>query len=253
MAIPQNVVGFQNAKEGNGYVGFFAACNGGNSALEFIQVKLKSKLEKGKSYCLSFFINLSDSSEYGIDRIGAIFTSIPIFGTFALFEQLYFPQIESPEDTPFTNKEDWEMISGEICGSGTEEFLTIGNFRPNLNSNFYPAGNGGPPIGNCAYYFIDVVELIPCGICAGYVPELPDVLTPNGDGVNDEFVFEGDGNAELHLFIYNRWGAEVYAQKGYGLEWNGRSNNGTRLTDGVYFYVIEGNGIRKSGTVSLFH
>jgi gliding motility-associated-like protein len=252
MGVPLNAAGFQEAKDGEGYAGFFWFCDVGNAEMELIQVQLKDKLEKGKLYCLSFYISLADSSEYGIDRIGAFFSPNPTFGA-SIEEQKYTPQIETPPNLPFLDKIEWNIITDDFCANGDEQFLTIGNFHSNEEVNFYPSGYGGGEIGICAYYYVDMVELISCGICPGYVPELPNVLTPNGDGVNDEFLFEGDGITELRLFIYNRWGTEVYTQKGYGLNWNGRTNNGTRLTDGVYFYVIEGNGTRKSGTVSLFH
>ncbi|MCG9912346.1 MAG: gliding motility-associated C-terminal domain-containing protein [Flavobacteriales bacterium] len=254
MSIPLNIPGNQNAMDGNGYGGFFGGIKVANPVTELMQVKLNHKLEKGRKYCLSYYVSLSDSSEYGIDRLGALFSSEALTGPFVSDTvSFYLPQIETPEGISYTDKENWEIVSGEICGTGIEEYLTIGNFRPNLKTNFYSAGNWGPGFGIAAYYYVDMVELISCGICPGYIPELPNVLTPNGDGVNDEFLFEGDGITELRLFIYNRWGTEVYTQKGYGLNWNGRTNNGTRLTDGVYFYVIEGNGTRKSGTVSLFH
>ena len=253
MGVPQNVAGYQIAKDGNGYVGFFWFCDVGNAEMELIQVSLESKLEKGRLYCLSYYVSLADSSEYGIDRLGALFTSTAISGSSALDDQLYSPQIETPMNVPFLEKIEWEIVSGEFCAQGGEQFLTLGNFHPNMEVNFYPSANGGGEIGVCAYYFVDMIELIPCGACPGYVPELPNVLTPNGDGINDGFFFEGDGSTELRLNIYNRWGTEVYKKKGYGLEWNGRANDGSSLTNGVYFYVIEGSGTRKTGTVSLFH
>jgi gliding motility-associated-like protein len=254
MGVPQNVPGYQSAINGNGYSGGFWGIKIATPYTEQVGVKLTSMLEKGRKYCLRFYVSLSDSSEYAIDRLGALFSSEALTGPFVSDTvSLYTPQIETPEGIPFIKKQEWEAVSGEICGTGSEEYLTIGNFHPNLNTHFYPAGDWGIDFLGAAYYYVDLVELIPCGICPGYVPELPNVLTPNGDGVNDEFVFEGDGITELRLFIYNRWGAEVYKQEGFGIFWNGRTNDGTRLTDGVYFYVIEGNGTRKSGTVSLFH
>jgi gliding motility-associated-like protein len=254
IGVPQNIAGYQNAIDGNGYGGWAWGIKVTSPNTELIGVKLTTKLEKERKYCLRFYVSLSDSSEYGIDRLGALFSSEALTGPFVSDTVSFFmPQIETPEGISFIKKQDWEMVSGEICGTGIEEYLTLGNFHPNLKTNFYQAGNWGAGFGIAAYYYMDMVELIPCGICPGYVPELPNVLTPNGDGVNDEFVFEGDGITELRLYIYNRWGAEVNKQNGYGLYWNGRTNDGTRLTDGVYFYVIEGNGTRKSGTVSLFH
>jgi len=105
-------------------------------------------------------------------------------------------------------------------------------------------------IDNCPYY------------------ELPNVFTPNGDQINDEFSAYsirgydcGEGDcipAEIRLkcarFVesvnftaYNRWGQPVYskydrigedAQSIY-IDWNGRDDNKQELSSGVYYYVAE--------------
>ena len=64
---------------------------------------------------------------------------------------------------------------------------------------------------------------------------VPNVMTPNGDGVNDIF----DINyIELYdvkkLTIYNRWGNPVYTSEDYQNDWDGGN-----VSDGVYFYVLE--------------
>ena len=53
------------------------------------------------------------------------------------------------------------------------------------------------------------------------------------------------------LMIYNRWGKKVFEAEGNGLKWDG-THNGNALTDGVYFYVLEGEEYRRSGSVILF-
>ncbi|RBL89038.1 T9SS type B sorting domain-containing protein [Chitinophaga flava] len=63
---------------------------------------------------------------------------------------------------------------------------------------------------------------------------IPNVITPNGDGKNDHFVipglnrFPGSG-----LFIYNRWGNQVYQNKNYDNTWDGAG-----LSEGTYFYIL---------------
>jgi hypothetical protein len=105
-------------------------------------------------------------------------------------------------------------------------------------------------IDNCPYY------------------ELPNVFTPNGDQINDEFSaysirgFDcGEGDcipAELRLkcarfvesvsfTVYNRWGQEVYSQfarigndaQSIYLDWNGKDFSRQDLSSGVYYYVAE--------------
>ena len=68
-------------------------------------------------------------------------------------------------------------------------------------------------------------------------PELiiPNVITPNNDGVNDRFYIRG---LELYdtrpIIIINRWGIIVYFNENYTNDWDGG-----KLSDGVYFYVLE--------------
>lgn len=80
---------------------------------------------------------------------------------------------------------------------------------------------------------------------------IPNVITPNGDGKNDNFFIPGltkfPGSA---LYIYNRWGNQVYQNKNYDNKWNGYG-----LSEGTYYYILElrtEQGIRKyKGWVEL--
>lgn len=66
---------------------------------------------------------------------------------------------------------------------------------------------------------------------------IPNVVTPNGDGVNERFVIR---NLLLYshrqLVVYNRWGSEVYRSDQYNNDWDGMN-----VPDGVYFGVVEIN------------
>ena len=63
---------------------------------------------------------------------------------------------------------------------------------------------------------------------------IPNVFSPNGDGVNDYFVIR---NLQLYdfrpLVIYNRWGNVVYQSDQYNNDWDGRG-----VPDGVYYGVV---------------
>ena len=69
---------------------------------------------------------------------------------------------------------------------------------------------------------------------------LPNVITPNGDGINDflEFNFDTFGTC-IHLTIYNRWGNKVFEEEKYRNLWRGRDQDGNDLSDGVYFYTLD--------------
>ncbi|CAN5336803.1 hypothetical protein BH09BAC5_BH09BAC5_13050 [soil metagenome] len=82
-------------------------------------------------------------------------------------------------------------------------------------------------------------------------------ITPNGDGHNDLWIID---YLELHLpntvTIYNRWGTIVWKGENYDnstVVWNGSNMNGSPLTDGTYFYVIEADGAHMESWVELSH
>ena len=65
---------------------------------------------------------------------------------------------------------------------------------------------------------------------------VPNVLTPNGDGSNDEWFIFTQNVSELEVIIINRWGNEVTKIDGVAGSWNGKTTNGDDVTDGTYFY-----------------
>lgn len=71
--------------------------------------------------------------------------------------------------------------------------------------------------------------------------KIPNVITPNGDGVNDVWNIEHIENFPNATFIiYNRWGNIVWKAGGNVFQWNGTNyRNGELLADGTYFYVID--------------
>lgn len=67
---------------------------------------------------------------------------------------------------------------------------------------------------------------------------VPNIITPNGDGVNDYFIIAGlVPNSEL--IILNRWGNIIFQTTSYTNNWDGRSSNGSPVTEGVYTYIYK--------------
>lgn len=73
----------------------------------------------------------------------------------------------------------------------------------------------------------------------------PDIITPNGDGLNDALIFSDlDCGASPVQFlnneitIVNRWGDVVFKMKNYDNTWEGTNQNGQPLPEGTYYYVL---------------
>jgi gliding motility-associated-like protein len=72
----------------------------------------------------------------------------------------------------------------------------------------------------------------------------PNVITANGDGVNDLFEIQNlPDNTEV--LILNRWGNVVFLSDNYQNNWDGKDISGKELVDGVYTYKF----ITKDGTI----
>ncbi|MEY3452241.1 MAG: hypothetical protein RL711_2069, partial [Bacteroidota bacterium] len=74
-----------------------------------------------------------------------------------------------------------------------------------------------------------------------------EIITPDGDGKNDGWVALNPEEyfKENTVTIFNRWGNEVYSTNNYKNDWNGTHNDGQKLPEGTYYYVIKIEGIAK--------
>ncbi len=89
--------------------------------------------------------------------------------------------------------------------------------------------------------------------------EIPNGITPNGDGINETFIFpqleyRPEQYPDRELIIFNRWGDIVYQAKPYFNDWKGQNQNGQPLPLSTYYFVLrldigEGNIIKGDVTI----
>ncbi|MFH1159629.1 MAG: gliding motility-associated C-terminal domain-containing protein [bacterium] len=78
--------------------------------------------------------------------------------------------------------------------------------------------------------------------------KIPYAITPNGDGKNDQFKIQIEGNTEVdfrdaylgnEMVIFDRWGKKVFSAINYKSgDWDGGN-----CPDGVYFYILKCQGL----------
>lgn len=69
---------------------------------------------------------------------------------------------------------------------------------------------------------------------------IPQGVSPNGDGINDIFLVEGiEEFPESKLEILTRWGELVYSEENYNNNWKGQNSQGEALPDDTYYYILQ--------------
>ena len=75
---------------------------------------------------------------------------------------------------------------------------------------------------------------------------VPNIFTPDGDGINDQFHIKYDRRPEaFDIVIYNREGKKMYSSTNPDFEWDG-----AQCTAGVYSYVIKFNSLGRPKSLS---
>jgi gliding motility-associated-like protein len=84
---------------------------------------------------------------------------------------------------------------------------------------------------------------------------IPNVFSPNGDGLNDDINIHGFCIATFNLKIFNRWGEKIFETTDKTLGWDG-TFRGKALDTGVFIYAVDGITIErkpftKKGNITL--
>ncbi|MBE7442409.1 MAG: gliding motility-associated C-terminal domain-containing protein [Flavobacteriales bacterium] len=249
--VPNNLLGYQTAYSGQGYVGFYSnqyfmtqlQCPNlewVSYGREYVQTKLVSPLLENTVYRFSFYISLADTvGGYAVKNIGALFTNDSI--GFDCFKPIIAnPQIKSPDFV--TDNINWTKVEGEFIAQGGEQYLTIGNFADTLNfatdTLCVKSGTDWQDGSGIAYYYVDgiILELIE-NIDSIDSTQLiiPNVFTPNGDNKNDLFILNFSYEK---VEIFNRWGNKMFESINNDSFWNGKTTSGVDVSDGTYYYLI---------------
>jgi len=126
----------------------------------------------------------------------------------------------------------WSLGDGSILND-TNSFYYVYNNIGNYKTTLTVTENG------C---FSSISKSITIEDCMN----IPNIITPNEDTLNDNFVIR-KLPPNSAVTIYNRWGGLVFQSANYKNDWNGAG-----CTDGVYYYFIEDTfGNTKKGWVEI--
>lgn len=134
----------------------------------------------------------------------------------------------------------WSLLSGtgNIATPG-DPLTTVSGLQLGHNVFLWTLNNGtcGNTTDTMLVHIEDCLTLI-----------IPDAFSPNGDGVNDNYVIYNLESYPRNSFqVFNRWGNKVLDRTPYSNDWNGLSegdmNWGEQLPESTYYYVLDlGNG-----------
>lgn len=254
VSVPINAHGNAFAYSGNGYSGIRVEFNG--YWFEYIQGQTISELEQNETYHVSFWVHSGSYDttlggyhpDIALKSIGLYLSNTPI----SRFDYNPFNNV-SPQivhtGNYLTNTQNWIEISGNYTAVGGEKYLTIGYFCDTTNIDTirmdFSVDN------KLSYYFIDAVSITPVSKM-----DIPNVFTPNNDGINDEWFPVIKNMSKMEVVIFNRWGQEVFKGTKNNYKWDGTCGQ-ELCPNGVYYYLItaegsDGKKYNENGFIHLF-
>ena len=155
------------------------------------------------------------------------------------------------------------LSDAEICAGSTYELTAISFAVDNFVWN---TGNTGPTItvtqpgvyivtgSNVCHSDSDtaVITTKVCDIAA------PNIISLSSTVGNNLWTVDHTGLVKFHCIIVNRWGNPIYEFSDPNAGWNGRTQGGTLVEEGTYFYTIDatlesGEELQKQGFIQVVH
>lgn len=203
-SVPKNYFGYQPTVTGNAYGGFFAWYTYFSTFREYVQANLTTTLMANQKYYVTIYVSLGDSSRIATDDIGIYFSQTAINRTdFDAFG--YTPQISNPNGNILSDKINWMKISGSFIAQGNEQYITIGNFKPDTNTdtvNVMPYLSANSDY-NAAYYYLDDVcissDSLICNPSIGIKSVKDNSMTWYYDSFNKKVIIKENGSYVLSI------------------------------------------------------
>lgn len=199
------------------------------------------------------------ADEAGYAYVGGSFGYGIIRGTTAQFGTTTL-QSRGTSDAFVTRIDSIGQYHGAVAGGGTTEDGCLGIFAKGKSiytTGYFSTENFSPGIAQFGAFTLMgnpttfarmtagwVARMPNPGYRNGFPPDggtvdnwdaqanLPNIITPNGDGRNDTFAPRNLPNGSWQLTIYTRWGTRLYENANYQSGW------GPEAIDGVYYYLL---------------
>jgi gliding motility-associated-like protein len=144
-----------------------------------------------------------------------------------------------------------------IQGTAPATFTFTNSSNGTGLSNYWNFGNGDSSVQispvetfttggayNITLWVVDTYGCLDTAHVTVYVSDstaliIPNVFSPNGDGINEVFAVKGIGISSFNCKIYDRWGVAMYEWSNINGGWDGKNaSNGSPASDGTYYFLI---------------
>ncbi|HKK38440.1 MAG TPA: gliding motility-associated C-terminal domain-containing protein, partial [Cryomorphaceae bacterium] len=161
-------------------------------------------------------------------------------------------QVNLPPDTALCYRADFIVSPDTLFASYQwSDGSTDSIYNPELEASI-TVSLVTTDFNGCESADLMTIEFADCTI------QVPNIFTPNGDGLNDGWNIGLDRPLFYDLVIYNRWGRVVFESKDFTQIWDGTHYQTEEpCSEGVYFYILrvndfEGKAFEQQGNLTLF-
>ncbi|MBP9213049.1 MAG: T9SS type A sorting domain-containing protein [Chitinophagaceae bacterium] len=153
----------------------------GTNSRNYFAVKLLDSLKTSKCYYAECFVNLGNCWQLACNNQAMLFTNNPVYVDTANSLQILpaTPQVQNPYIV--TDTLNWVKIAGVFTAQGGEQYLTLGNFKYDNQTNFTLVNPSGGYYG--AGYYVEDVTVVPL-----------DSITLAADAGQDRTINLGDSS-----------------------------------------------------------
>lgn len=168
MSVPYNTYpgDFQYARTGENMMHVW--CYDSNTSYfyqrDYLHGYLTSNLENGHQYCITYYLNLKNTTGIAVKYFGLYLDNGTIDTVVPCNNFTVTPQIDNTSGM-LNDTLNWMKIQGVYTSNGTETNITLGNFKTDANSAAVLTYST-VPITDGSYYFVDDVSIIPIDLPA---------------------------------------------------------------------------------------
>ncbi len=152
---------YQNARTGNAYIGAYLISQPGLDQRNYFQVKLKDSLQKDRCYYAEFYVVFVDDKKLKTNNVSMLLTNTAVYVDTVNYPYGVLPanaQIYNYGNPIIKDTQNWVKVSSIYVAQGGEQYLTLGNFKYDVQTDYIasqPTGYDGGGV------FFDDVFLSP--------------------------------------------------------------------------------------------